>query len=58
MMDSFKFQRPFSLLDKMRWAKNESKIRELLSRVRTSQSSLNMILAIFTCYVMSLKKGR
>lgn len=48
MMDSFKFQRPFSLLDKMRWAKNESKIRELLSQVRTSQSSLNMILAIFT----------
>jgi len=48
MMDSFTLQRPFSLLDKMRWAKNESKIRELLSRVRTSQSSLNMILAIFT----------
>lgn len=48
MMDSFKLQRPFSLLDKMRWAKNEPKIRELLSRVRTSQSSLNMILTIFT----------
>ena len=47
-MDSFKLQRPFSLLDKMRLAKNEPKIRELLSRVRTSQSSLNLILAIFT----------
>jgi len=48
MMDSFKLERPFSLLDKMRWAKSEPKIRELVSRVRTSQSSLNMILAIFT----------
>ena len=48
MMDSFKLQRPFSPLDKVRWAKNEPKIRELLSRVRASQSSLNMILAILT----------
>jgi len=48
MMDSFKLERPFSLLDKMQWAKSEPKIRELVSRVRTSQSSLNMILAIFT----------
>ncbi|KAL8828373.1 MAG: hypothetical protein Q9191_002629 [Dirinaria sp. TL-2023a] len=33
----------------MRWAKNEPKINRLLSRIRSSQSSLNMILAIFTC---------
>ena len=47
-LDSFKFERAFSLLDKLRWAKNEARIHQLLSRIRASQSSLNMILSIFT----------
>lgn len=48
MMDSFSLQHSFSVLDRMRWAKNESKIQNLLARVWASQSSLSMILAIFT----------
>ena len=47
-LDSFKFDRAFTLRDKLRWAKNEPRIHQLLSRIRASQSSLNMILSIFT----------
>ncbi|KAL9124505.1 MAG: hypothetical protein Q9217_006167 [Psora testacea] len=48
-LDSFALDQPLSILARMRWAKEESKIGNLLSRVRASTSSLNLFLTIMTC---------
>ena len=47
-LDSFALDQPFSRTAKLRWANGESKIANLLSRVRASTSSLNLFLTIMT----------
>lgn len=47
-VDSFKSGQSLSRMDKLRWLKNESRIERMLSRLRGSTSSLNLILVIFT----------
>ena len=47
-LDSFNLDQPLSTITRMRWAKEESKITGLLSRVRASTSSLNLFLTIMT----------
>ena len=47
-LDSFDLDQPLSRIARMKWAKEESKIAALLSRLRASTRSLNLFLTIMT----------
>ena len=48
LVDALKLRQLISKLAKIRWVMNEGKINRLLSRLRASKSSLNLVLTIFT----------
>lgn len=48
LVDTLKLRQPMSRLAKIRWVMSEGKINRLLSQLRASKSSLNLILTIFT----------
>ena len=48
ILDSFKLDQPMSTATKLRWAIEEQQINDILARVRTSKSSLNLVLTIMT----------
>ena len=48
MLDSFELNEPLSKITKLRWARQEQKINTLVSRIRESRNSLNLILTILT----------
>ena len=48
ILDSFKFDQPMSTVSKIRWSRQEQKIAGILTRVRASKSSLNLILTILS----------
>lgn len=48
MLDPFKLDQPLSKITKLRWARQEQKINTLVSRIRESRHSLNLILTILT----------
>ena len=53
ILDSFNFDQPMSTIARMRWIKNEEKVDEILTHVRASKSSLNLIVTIFTWWACS-----
>ena len=48
ILDSFNLDVPMSPVARLRWIKNEEKVDDILTHVRASKSSLNLILTIFT----------
>ena len=48
LLDSFRLDQPFSRMMKLRWALQEQKITTLVSRVRESRNSLNLVITILT----------
>lgn len=48
MLDSLSLDQPMSMTARMRWVKVEGRIECILTRIRASKSSLNLILTIFT----------
>ncbi|KAK0515794.1 hypothetical protein JMJ35_001828 [Cladonia borealis] len=53
VLDSFQFDQPMAAVARLRWARHQEKIENILVRVRASKSSLNLILTIFTCTSVS-----
>jgi len=52
-LDSFQLDLPMSALTRGRWAMQEQKAVDILARVRASKSSMNLVLTIFTWYVLT-----
>lgn len=52
MVDSFNLDHPMSTITKMRWVRNEEEVNDLLARVRASRASLDLVLTIFTWWVL------
>lgn len=48
LLDSLELSQPIATLAKARWVRNGKSIEILLSRIRASKGSLNLILTIFT----------
>ena len=48
VLDSFHLDRPMATRTRLRWARHQKKIENILVRVRASKSSLNLILTMFT----------
>lgn len=48
LLNSFKIDLPMSTMAKIHWARNSEKVNKILTRIRASKSSLNLILTIFT----------
>ena len=48
ILDSFQLDQPMAVGARLRWARHQEKIENILVRVRASKSSLNLILTIFT----------
>ena len=48
VLDSFQLNRPMATRTRLRWARHQEKIENILVRVRASKSSLNLILTMFT----------
>ena len=51
LLDSFGLDQPVPILAKLRWVRNEKGINTLLTRVRASRSSLDLMLNILTWHV-------
>ena len=47
IMDTFQTSQPLSVSNRVRWTRRETEVTELLTRIRASRSSLNLMLTIF-----------
>ena len=47
IMDTFQTSQPLSVSNRVRWTRRETEVTELLTQIRASRSSLNLMLTIF-----------